>query len=487
MQALQIYLNQQPAIRSEQGANVQGMNAPIRDEYSFDSYLQKEASEQTSKAKEGPPENQSSPSLDTAPVSEKSKTEQASKTNENTQTDRLSKTDDGFENNKAEELSKSNENFQLEKVSKTDDGFENKKAKKIDGSADTIELPTFFEKTHEGDVLLDTIKKKEKITQDKVIDTLQVPSDVVKADVLFDANEILPSAKTASLITDESANDKKLDANAVVTDDVILAALGLGNLSGIEQMAVKSSVVKNSDETNNFDIDSVGTNKKGRHVLAEIPTINVQDERTVTTEGKTEGSFVRSIDYDGNGTATIDMSLNQNGANLQNTPGTILNADGSVQQHTTTNAQQFGTMLSSEIQSNSSELVKTGSIVLKDGNQGTINLILHPEELGNVKIRLEISDNILTGRIMVESEEAFYAFKENLASLREAFTESGFDTAGFDLSWSGQKKDEAEQDQAGQKTNLFGNRYDDNIATIPDGVEMEYNSTSSRAYVNVMA
>ncbi len=222
------------------------------------------------------------------------------------------------------------------------------------------------------------------------------------------------------------------------------------------------------------------SNKK---VLQEIPTINVLDERSVTSEGKSEGNFVHSITYDGNGNATLDMSLNQNLTGVQNPNGLIVNADGSVQQHTVSNAQHFGTMLSSELQSNSSELVKTGSIILRDGNQGSINLILHPEELGNVKIRLEISDNVLSGRITVASEEAYNAFKANLGSLKEAFDASGFDTAGFDLTWSGDENQGQEQDQESTSQNPYWNRYDENIAVLND---VELQSVLQQAYVDVI-
>lgn len=99
----------------------------------------------------------------------------------------------------------------------------------------------------------------------------------------------------------------------------------------------------------------------------------------------------------------------------------------------------FASLLSEQLKANSGEFVRAGQIVLRDGNAGTIRLTLHPESLGNVKISLELGqDRKISGKIEVASKEAFDAFSESLGSLDEAFREGGFDTAGFDLSWSGQ-------------------------------------------------
>ncbi|MGP1458677.1 MAG: flagellar hook-length control protein FliK [Treponema sp.] len=123
---------------------------------------------------------------------------------------------------------------------------------------------------------------------------------------------------------------------------------------------------------------------------------------------------------------------------------TVHLADGIQQNLTSSNSQTssassstFQAMLANQIQNNAQDFVKAGNIVLKDNNAGQIKLILHPESLGNVKIDLEISDKTLSGRITVASQEAFNAFKESSESLRQAFVNSGFDNAGFELAMAG--------------------------------------------------
>ena len=217
--------------------------------------------------------------------------------------------------------------------------------------------------------------------------------------------------------------------------------------------------------------------------------IEVQDLRTAAENGVTEaslkdGNFVTTVSQ-GEGSADITMQLAQgNGASGTTSPV----APGAKEVN-------FGAMLSNQLQNNATELVRTGSIILRDGNVGTINLILHPEELGNVKISLELNDKMVSAQIRVASEEAFQAFKESIASLKQAFADSGFDTGSFDLSWAGN----GQQQQGGQQQHNQGHiafadtLYGEMMAEdgIDSGVEGEIlqktYSDSSPVAVNIMA
>lgn len=216
--------------------------------------------------------------------------------------------------------------------------------------------------------------------------------------------------------------------------------------------------------------------------------IEVQDLRTAAENGVTEaslkdGNFVTTVSQ-GEGTADITMQL---------APGTETSGNASVA--TGSKEMNFSAMLSNQLQNNATELVQTGSIILRDGNVGTINLILHPEELGNVKISLELNDKMVSAQIKVASEEAFQAFKESIASLKQAFADSGFDTGSFDLSWAGS----GQQQQGGQQQQNHGHiafantLYGEMLAEdgIDSGVEGEIlqktYSDSSQIAVNIMA
>ncbi|MBQ4554872.1 MAG: flagellar hook-length control protein FliK [Spirochaetaceae bacterium] len=198
------------------------------------------------------------------------------------------------------------------------------------------------------------------------------------------------------------------------------------------------------------------------------------EDSAVTKEGAKKSDFVKTVEYDSNGNATISLSLKGGNQVVDN---------GVVQ----TSNQDFSSMLSREIASSANDLVKTGSIILKDNNAGTINLILNPEELGSVKIKLEISDNQITGKILVASKEAYDAFNQNLNLLKNAFIDSGFSAGGFDLAFTGSNQ----QGDFGQNGNQ--NSSSDSGVNYKAGVyeqavaEVVPESTTSTSTVNLVA
>jgi flagellar hook-length control protein FliK len=54
-----------------------------------------------------------------------------------------------------------------------------------------------------------------------------------------------------------------------------------------------------------------------------------------------------------------------------------------------------------------------------------------------VKVRLEMAENKITGRIIVESNEALRAFEKEIHSLEQAFRDSGFAGASLEMALSG--------------------------------------------------
>jgi flagellar hook-length control protein FliK len=83
------------------------------------------------------------------------------------------------------------------------------------------------------------------------------------------------------------------------------------------------------------------------------------------------------------------------------------------------------------------DIVRHASIILKEGGEGLIRLSLKPESLGNVKIRLELSENKIAGHIIVENNDALRAFERELPVLEAAFKDSGFEGASLELSRDG--------------------------------------------------
>jgi len=103
-------------------------------------------------------------------------------------------------------------------------------------------------------------------------------------------------------------------------------------------------------------------------------------------------------------------------------------------------------MLARELHQNfNGDIVRHASMALRDGGSGTIKIALYPETLGHVKIHLEMTENKITGRIVVESEEALNAFRKELSALEQAFKDSGYANADLNLSLTADGSSEQEQ------------------------------------------
>lgn len=219
--------------------------------------------------------------------------------------------------------------------------------------------------------------------------------------------------------------------------------------------------------------------------------ISVVDLRTATAETDSAEKLVGKVTEQSLVEGNVVTSTGNSGEVTMN-----LGAKSSVPANMEgTKGSQFYSMLTTEIQNSAEEFVKNGSIILRDGNAGTINLVLHPEELGNVKISLELHDKMISAQIKVASEEAYQAFKDSIASLKQAFAESGFDTGSFDLSWAGQGQQQQQgnhpyrQQEVAFSDTLYGEmlREDEGDGESEVHILQKNYSDSSQIAVNIMA
>ena len=84
-----------------------------------------------------------------------------------------------------------------------------------------------------------------------------------------------------------------------------------------------------------------------------------------------------------------------------------------------------------------SEIVKQAGIVLRSNDTGEIRMTLRPESLGSVRIRLQLADNQIAGRIIVDSQAVKDVFDQNLDALNRALRDSGFQSAALDVAVGG--------------------------------------------------
>lgn len=169
------------------------------------------------------------------------------------------------------------------------------------------------------------------------------------------------------------------------------------------------------------------------------------------------------------------------------------NITASDTQSAAANGSTFQNMLSNAIQANAPDFVKAGNIVLRDNNTGSINLVMHPEKLGNVKIALNLSDKTVSASITVHSQEAYNAVKDSIAALKNAFTGSGFETGEFNLNFAnqgGQFAQHHEQNSQNGQSQFFANQvyseYTADGGALADEKVARYVENNSYA-VNIVA
>jgi len=191
-------------------------------------------------------------------------------------------------------------------------------------------------------------------------------------------------------------------------------------------------------------------------------TFEVRDLRTETNINNTQTrsfTVVETAASRVNGAAgaqevTLELRLpdyNNSGAS-QNTAQTSWETGSS---------KALENMLARELhQSFNGDIVRHASMALRDGGEGTIKIALRPESLGNVKIRLEMTENKITGRIVVESEEALQAFRKELSALEQAFRDSGFADASLNLSLTADGAGTQEREERSYAPQMAASRYD---------------------------
>lgn len=232
----------------------------------------------------------------------------------------------------------------------------------------------------------------------------------------------------------------------ILSEEILIGAQELSVDSPVEFLGDFSDtkfvgdekIVSNLKSSKKFALD-----KEGKIIVTDLRT--TPQENVQENVDNSKPNFVTDVKFDGNNSAQMTLDLANN---VQQ------NLTSSNTQSAAASNSNFQAMLTNQIQQNAYDFVKTGSIILKDNDVGSIKLILHPESLGNVKIDLQISDNTINGKIVVASQEAFNAFKDSMDSLKQAFMQSGYETSNFDLNLAGQNN----------PSNNFANQQENNDA-----------------------
>lgn len=340
------------------------------------------------------------------------------------------------------------------------------------------------------------------IQMDEKLDAATEDFDISKIDIekiLAKADLIEEKASKAEKFADEGIKDiQELAKAALNLDEIELSNIEAENLDENQLRMIAENIQNNPELSENAkfaekdSLDEVDTKSKKDVKLAvhDLRTRKVSDtelpSEKVVAKVQNESKTNVKIDTKAESETSVQMTME-----LSARSGAEQNITSSSSQAAGANGSTFQAMLSNTVQANAPEIVKAGNMVLKDNNSGSINLILKPESLGNVKISLNLSDKLVSGQITVASREALDAFRESIDSIKQAFTQSGFDTGSFDLNFS-QSNDFAQnfgQNQNdGARQNIHAERtYGDFVADrSADSSADAYNNFSDGS-VNIVA
>lgn len=393
---------------------------------------------------------------------------------------------DHSEVNTPKESVKSESKVEQSDNNQTEKTYEEKKVESKDSKQTKVEKENTKDesKNEVADSNLMNFSKDQIITEDSSKKLKISSKDFSKIEELGEVSNNIQSNNIEIEDFDESQllskNDVKvkanLDNNQKSTDLILPEELkDLKNLESGEK----------SFENPNFSFENHNEKKSKNESNSKI---TVKDLRTEISKelNLSENSEVKVTDVKvENNHPSVTMELVQNAQNVQNN---VLSLDS---QTASSNGSNFQAMLNNQIQANIPEFVKTGSIILKDNNQGNINLILNPEELGNVKINLALDGKSISGQITVVSKEALEVFKDNAETLREAFIKSGFENASIDISFAGNGNFENETQNFEEFTKehqrIAANRSYGSAVAVESDLDSEKNDIFGNNSVNIVA
>lgn len=389
--------------------------------------------------------NEESRSQQISRAPEKSQTEQ--ETSEYRKTDDTAAAEQRAEKNTAASASDSEKKTETASSNRQErgDGLQNGRIAEAENSeqnkitSKTPSLVSSFEKPHVADSVKKSARFSEKNAKDKTAGVkpeqkenasfLQAASKPEFAASEKNSGEDLNQVKSVSKENSFRRNERvKPETLADESENEIL--LSAISASEKAQPALKNGGAKAKVEKENEDLIVLAKHSKEKKSLSDV--FSVTDLRTQKAENAHDvkkNDFVTSIKQTDENSVQMTMDLSAQAEK------NILSLDS---QTAAANGFSFQRMLENQIAENSADFVKAGNIILKDNDVGKINLVLHPETLGNVRISLEVSDKLLTGKIVVASQEAYKAFNSTAENLKAAFIESGFEGANFDISYASQ-------------------------------------------------
>ncbi|MFN2312099.1 MAG: flagellar hook-length control protein FliK, partial [Spirochaetia bacterium] len=285
--------------------------------------------------------------------------------------------------------------------------------------------------------------------------------------------------------------DSSKDANSLDSRELLLKH-GKGTLA--ESIAVKERLaveaaedIKTDDATSKTraETDSAQTQRKNQKAdaLARLATTEGRDEKAERVAAASAGSVAGDKPEGENGGArlrnrnelVVDLSKydtkgesdktgnNQSGGesrggeqDARNSFASRLEGFGGNDSSTGrsgTTGSDFASQLSRRLQGDAgAEIVRHAHMVVRGKESGDMRLVLRPDNLGSVRVRMQMEDGLITVRFLVENNGVRQALEQNLVGLQQAFKDAGLETGGLEVSVGNGGNSDTEQHDHGDTT-----------------------------------
>jgi flagellar protein FlbC len=215
---------------------------------------------------------------------------------------------------------------------------------------------------------------------------------------------------------------------------------GKGN-KGDTRVSTKGENGKTVIEVRDFRTRKAGAATQGS-TPAETVTVEAGDEGALETERESADPQIRLVRFPSGDGAGSETATDR-----------------------TTRSAGFSAYVRENL---SSQIVKQSGIILRNNNSGEIRLVLKPEHLGRVRLRIQLDENRLTGRIFVDSSFVKESFEQNLESLYRAFRNSGFEASGFEVLVDGGGAEDGTQKDPGKLAAKTLKQLDDAVPILEE-------------------
>lgn len=206
-------------------------------------------------------------------------------------------------------------------------------------------------------------------------------------------------------------------------------------------------------------------------VVIDTRTLKVKPDTKETHIEKNKSSFQdinlvksESNTKSGNNEIEIIQKVSINNINKESQPGLQKN----IKTANNSSLQRFSEIIKSEV-------VKNTGLILRDNGKGEIKLVLKPESLGNIRIKVLLDNNNIEGKIIVENNNIKQMFQSNMNELEQAFKSEGFESASLEVSVSGQGSQNREQAEQEVYPVELAENYEKNTSVISEYIETYIN------------